>query len=391
MSALARAPYTFREVLHFFGGMKIRKSRLGCQLKAMYLKQTFVFKWKLAVILMGFYFVACMMKPANPSPRIQFGGWVTYWDFKRGMENSHQGKTVYRDIFLFSAQLNADGTPFVVNSKTIDYRSAIDQLKTSGVKTWMTFVNDVRNRDAKQSILKDPQLVHTILKDKTLRLKHRREIIDLALKYGVSGVDIDYENLLPEDRAYFSRFIAELSADLKKLNLSLSITVQPKTLNRPALKNSAMDWSEVCRHADRLQIMLYNLHGKKTAPGPLATIDWISDVLGYAKNQCKQESIVPILKVSGMHWKPNKVTAIHYGQVIALKNKHKSLLKRDKTSQVPFFSYKINGDSGVVYFEDATSLKIKIYQIHSLGFNKIVFWSLGRQDPQLASELKDFL
>jgi len=147
----------------------------------------------------------------------------------------------------------------------------------------MTFINDVRRNDDEQSILKDPKTVHNILKDKSSRQKHRREIVDLALEYSVAGVDIDYENLLPEDQANFSLFIEELSRDLKKRNLSLSVTVQPKTKLQAISGNSPVDWSEICRHTDRLQIMLYNLHNKKTKPGPFATVDWIFDVLEYCE------------------------------------------------------------------------------------------------------------
>jgi len=349
------------------------------------------YRWWPTVLVLSIFLIACSMRVMDAVPPIKFGGWVTYWDFKRGMETALKGNGIYRDIFLFSAQLDVDGTPIMVNSKGIDYRSAIGQLKNSGMQTWMTIVNDVKSIDGNKPILKDPQIVHNILKNKTLRLKHRREIIDLALKFGVSGIDIDYENLLPEDRVPFSRFISELSSELKKRDLSLSVTVQPKMRNRDNLGNAAMDWSEICRHADRLQIMLYNLHGKKNGPGPLATVDWISDVLRYAKSQCKFETIVPILKVSGMHWSPNKVTTVHYDQIVALKNTHQALLERETTSQVPFFSYKLNTGMGVVYFEDALSLKIKINHIFSMGFDKVVFWSLGRQDPHLASELREFL
>jgi len=349
------------------------------------------YRWQSAILALSIFLFVCSMRVVDAISPIKFGGWVTYWDFKRGIETTHKGKGIYRDIFLFSTQMDVDGTPIVVNSETIDYRSAIDQLNTSGIQTWMTYVNDVKSINGTKPILKDPKIVHHILKDTSLRLNHRREIIDLALKYRVSGVDIDYENLISEDRVHFSRFISELSSELKKRNLSLSITVQPKTKNQATLGNGAMDWHEICRHADRLQIMLYNLHEKKTRPGPLATVDWISDVLKYAKTQCKLETIVPILKVSGFHWGPKKVTSIHFDQIVTLKNTHKALLERETTSQVPFFSYKLNKDTGVVYFEDALSLKIKINRILSMGFDKVVFWSLGRQDPLLASELKKFL
>jgi len=123
----------------------------------------------------------------------------------------------------------------------------------------------------------------------------------------------------------------------------------------------------------------------------MATVGWISNVLQYAKSQCRAESIVPVLKVSGMNWKTNKVTAIHYDQAIALQNRHKTFFKREKTSEVPFFSYKTREDTGVVYYDDALSLNTKINQIVSMGFDKIVFWSLGRQDPALTEELKDYI
>lgn len=356
----------------------------------MFFKQTFTFKWKLAVAFIGLSLIACVVKTMANSQHIRFGGWVTYWDFNRGMNTAHQGKGIYGDIFLFSTQLDVDGTPIMVNSNAIDYHSAIDQLKASGFQTWMTFVNDVKSIDDDKSILKDPQMVHHILEDNTLRLRHRRNIIELALKYGVSGVDIDYENLLPEDRVHFSRFISELSNELKKRNLSLSVTVQPKTRDRPTLKNGAMDWSEICRHANRLQIMLYNLHNQKTRPGPVATQDWISSVLNYAKTKCDAKTIVPILKVSGMHWGPTKNEAIQYSRAMSLKSRHGAKLERETSGQVPFFSYPSNNKKGIIYFEDARSLKMKIKRIKTLGFKNIVFWSLGRQDPELTSQLKEF-
>jgi len=131
-------------------------------------------KWRPAVLVLGIFLMVSSMRMAKASPPIQFGGWVTYWDFKRGMESAHQGKTVYQDIFLFSTQLNADGTPFVVDPKTLDYRFAIDRLKRAGIKTWMTFVNDVKPIDAEQSILKDSKTVHSILKHQISNPPSRR-------------------------------------------------------------------------------------------------------------------------------------------------------------------------------------------------------------------------
>jgi spore germination protein YaaH len=346
--------------------------------------------WRPAVFVLGIFLIVCSTRTVEADSFIRFGGWVTYWDFKRGMQTVAKGTGSYQDIFLFSIQLNAEGTPIVVNSGAIDYKDAVFRLKVSGFKPWMTIVNDVQATDDNESILKDKNIVHNILTDDDSRRKHRQKIIALAESYGVSGVDIDYENLLPDDRIPFTRFISELSADLKKRNLSLSVTVQPKTPSRSTLGQGAMDWSAICRYADRLQIMLYNLHNPKTKPGPVATLPWISRVLSHAKSQCSLDTLVPVLKISGMHWNTHKNEAIQYDQAMKLKAKHGAQLERETISQVPFFSYQTNDESGMVYFEDAHSLKIKIERIQSLGFKKVMFWSFGRQDPQLTSQLKDF-
>jgi spore germination protein YaaH len=347
-------------------------------------------KWRLAVFALSILLIVGSIKTADADSSIQFGGWVTYWDFKRGMETVGRGTNRYRDVFLFSTQLNSEGTPVVVNSETIDYADAVERLKASGFKTWMTIVNDVQGSDGNKSILKDADIIHKILTNDALQRKHRRDIIQVAENYGVSGIDIDYENLLPEDRIPFTRFIADLSADLKKRNLSLSVTVQPKTRHRSGLNKGAMDWSEICQHADRLQIMLYNLHNPKTKPGPVATVDWLSKVLIHAKSRCATDTLVPVLKVSGMHWGSNGNTAIQFDRAMKLKSHHGTRLEREATSQVPFFSYRTNTANGIVYFEDAHSLKIKIERIQSLGFNKVMFWSFGRQDPRLKSLLNEF-
>lgn len=346
------------------------------------------YKWQTAAIALSIVLIACSLRTANADSFIQFGGWLTYWDFKRGMKTVNQGTGIFQDIFLFAVQLDSEGTPIVVNSDSIDYPAAVMSIKSSGMKPWMTVVNDVQDTDGKKSILKDANLVHKILTDDTSRHKHRQEIIALAENYGVSGVDIDYENLSPDDRLPFIRFISELSADLKKRNLSLSVTVQPKTQNRSPQGKDTMDWSEICRHTDRLQIMLYNLHTPKTQPGPVATLAWISKVLNHAKSQCEIKTIVPVLKISGMHWNTHKNEAIQYNRAMQLNTQHGAPLERESTSQVPFFSYQTNTGRGTVYFEDAHSLKIKIGRILELEFNKVMFWSFGRQDPELTNELK---
>ncbi len=66
---------------------------------------------------------------------------------------------------------------------------------------------------------------------------------------------------------------------------------------------------------------------------------------------------------------------------------HDAELRRHPVGAVPYFTYSEGDNNYIVYCEDARSLLAKITTIESLGFSKDVFWSLGRQDPELLDAL----
>ncbi len=311
---------------------------------------------------------------------LHLGGWITYWDFQPGMESLHRQPGALSDVFFFLAHLDADGRPVLVDP-TLPVEQAVARVKAIGGRPWLTIVNDVRS--GQDIALKDPQIVHNVLSNGDRRAAHRAAIMDLVSRYEMSGVDIDYENLWVRDREVFTTFIRELRADVHQKGVLLSVTVQPKTSERRSDGPGAADWAALCATADRLQIMLYNLHSRATGPGPMATGAWMRDVLSYAGSQCDRERIVPVLKVSGMRWGAGDVEGVPYDRAMALAQEHHAVIARDSEDHVPYFSYQVNGQTHTVYYEDAVSLHEKLSLLRSLGYRSVVLWSLGRQDPAL--------
>ncbi len=311
---------------------------------------------------------------------LQVGGWVTYWDFQPGLELLHRHPGALSDVFFFIAHLDTDGRPVLVDP-TLPVDQAVARVKANGGRPWLTIVNDIRSD--RGVALKDPQVVHDVLGSTDRRAAHRAAIIELVSQYGMSGVDIDYENLWARDRTLFTTFIRELAADARRRGVLLSVTVQPKLGERGSDGPGAADWGALCATVDRLQIMLYNLHSRATGPGPMATGRWIRGVLSYANSQCDPERIVPALKISGMRWADDTVEGVQYVQAMALVQEHSALISRDADDQVPHFSYQADGRSHTVYYEDAVSLREKLALIRSLGYRSVALWSLGRQDPAL--------
>lgn len=331
--------------------------------------------WFFLVLVLGTLALSCTRR--GP---LQVGGWITYWDFAPGLEQVDRQPRVLSDVLFFIAHLDADGRPVLVNP-ALPIDEAVGRVKAQGGRPWLTIVNDVASGQG--VVLKDPQVVHDLLSNDEQRAAHRAAILDLASRYGMTGVDIDYENLWARDRNLFTAFIRELAADAHRRGFLLSVTVQPKLGERRGDGPGATDWGALCATADRLQIMLYNLHSRSTGPGPMATGRWIRAVLGYAGSQCEQERIVPVLKVSGMRWGPGQVDGVAYDQAVALLQQHNASLSRDPDDRVPSFTYEVDGRPHTVYYEDAVSLREKLSLIESLGYRSALLWSLGRQDPAL--------
>ncbi len=309
------------------------------------------------------------------------GAWITYWDYPRGSLVLEQNAHLFDDVFFFSWALNSTGNPILVKKNKDDIQRTVAMLKHARTRSWLTIVNDVHYSTGR-NVLKDSKTIHQLLIDGKKRRLHRTELLQLVRSYGFEGIDIDYENLHPKLREPFTRFIRELAADLKRYNLKLSVTVQPKRGDSHSLGPGAMDWSALCRHVDRFQIMLYNLHNKHTGPGSMASTDWIREVMTYAQTKCGREKIVPVLKVSGMQWGPAKTTGIQFMSASQLLKQHGAVMQRQLLSVggAPYFTYRDEQGEHTVFYEDAKSLLEKVRLLRSLGFGKVVLWSLGQHD-----------
>jgi spore germination protein YaaH len=339
-----------------------------------------------AALLVLALLLACS-RATGPLPRVAWsvGGWAPYWDLAAGMAAVGPTRGHVSDVFLFVAQLDGSGDPVLARPEQ-EYARAAEAIRASGAAPWLTVVNDVVDASGRAT-LKDPDAVHAVLADPERRRRHRERVVALATGLGVSGVDLDYERLRAEDRDAFSALVAELRDDTRRAGLRLSVTVQPKAADTDASGAGAADWAALCRSVDRLQVMLYNEHSGRTAPGPLATPSWIDRILSYAEARCDRGKVVPALKVIGMEWSRDGTRDVPFAEAVELARAEGVSPRRDPDGEVPWFSYGPGGDR-TVYYEDARSLALKLDAVLRHGAGAVMLWSLGREDPALWEEVE---
>ncbi len=311
------------------------------------------------------------------------GGWIVPWDFEAGLQSVTRSGGLVDEVFLFAARFDSSGS-IVLDERKARWADAVRDAHAAGARVFLTIVNDVVKEGSSPPVLKDSDLVRAFLASPERSAAHRADIVSLAARLGVDGVDLDYENLPAGERDRFSSFVRALADELHARGLALSVTVQPKTGETTSRGPGAMDWRALCSAADRIQVMLYNQHNASTGPGPVAGIDWVRRVTDYGLKACPATSIVPVLKVSGMDWGPDRSSWLSFSEATELIARVKPRLRRDRQDRVPWFAYRTAEGRHVVYYEDASSLRAKADVLKGRGLSRIVLWSLGSEDPETA-------
>jgi hypothetical protein len=242
--------------------------------------------------------------PLIAATLLAVGGWIVPWQHDAGLAAVERARGGLGDVFLFAAQLDADGHP-VLDGSAEAWAGTIRRVHDRGARAWLTVVNDLVSAGT-SATLKDADIVHRLIADADARAAHSREIVALAKSLNVDGLDLDYENLPASERDAFTAFVGRLAADLHASELSLSVTVQPKRRETSSKGPGAADWRRICAVVDRMQVMLYNQHNAATGAGPIADLDWIGGIVDYGLDTCPASKLVPVVKVSGMDWGPAK-------------------------------------------------------------------------------------
>jgi spore germination protein YaaH len=111
------------------------------------------------------------------------------------------------------------------------------------------------------------------LKTPTLRSTVIHNIVSLVTTNHYPGLNIDFQQLQPSDRAALTAFMQQLARALPA-NTLVSMSVVPLTNKNGS--RSAYDYRALNGVVGAMVLMAYDLHGDGTPPGPVSPIDWVA-------------------------------------------------------------------------------------------------------------------
>lgn len=317
------------------------------------------------VILLGCNYNSQFAVNAVAKEPTQLSAWIAYWDLAAGEKDLVKIEKKLEKLSYFAAYFDRHDHLFIPQ----ELKDKKDELtkKKMQYETYLTFVNDKRNFSG-SIVMKDMEVLRRKFSSEALMDNHVDEIIALTLQGGYDGIEIDYEKVWKDEKIgqSFLVFADKLYTKALKNNLKLRIVLEP---NAPFSSSGFFKGPEYV-------VMLYNLYGLHSSPGPKANKEFIQKTVLRMKALPGEKSAA--FSTGGCLWGDNGdkrfLTEV---QAKNLAEKYSAEITRDEESQCIVFAYQDMGVTYQVWYADAETLNYWITISKVQGENNISLWRLG--------------
>ena len=230
----------------------------------------------------------------------------------------------------------------------------------------------------------DGNLLHQILKDPATRNAFIQQIADTLSFYHLSGINIDFEEVLEKTNEPLTAFQKELYETLHTGNMLVSMDVTPK--------NTDYDYTKLSAYNDYVILMAYDQYNNSTGPGPISAQKWIEDVVSWASDKIDPSKIILGVAGYGYSWSDGVIDPIPLTYFDAI-NKAQSVnakITYDNDSYNLHFNYNtIDSDDSTdvvhhqVWFTDAATTFNILRFSDEFPTAGTVLWRLGSEDPRI--------
>ncbi|KLU66382.1 putative sporulation-specific glycosylase YdhD [Desulfosporosinus acididurans] len=317
-------------------------------------------------ILMAAVFFITNSKNTSPKRSRSINGWIPYWNQATAITSVKNNPEVFNEIspFWYDASKNGDIKPLnnSEDPQIINYAQNKKLILTPLISNEFS-----------------SSLISAIVNDPVLMQNHIQNIVNIVISQNYSGIDLDYENVLPSDKKAFTLFVQKLANALHEKNKLLYVTLTSKTT---ATEHPGQDYKAIGEAADKVRIMAYDYSWSTSSPGPIAPVNWVNNVISYAISVINPNKIELGIPDYGYNWSGSKGIGINYLHAVNTAARYNSKVTIDPNSG-PHYTYSDKKGDHTVWFENESSIQPLLDLVNKYNLNGISIWSLGGEDPKI--------
>jgi spore germination protein YaaH len=294
--------------------------------------------------------------------------WTVYWHKEGVVEEIQLMKERIENVCYFAAYFNHKNELILPDETTEMFETIKKNFNQEKWTHYMTVVNDKVSEDQSTS-LKDTQLLYQLFSNEKIMNHHIQDILNLAIKNGYEGIEIDYEAIRMDLELWnlFIDFCNKLYEKADTKGLKLRVLLEPTT---PFEKLTFPEGPEYV-------MMCYNLYGMHSEAGPKANKAFIQQQIQQMKRLPGKKDFA--IATGGFDWSlDGTVTALTEIQAYSLAVEYSAQIIRDSESQTLVYQYedadKIQHE---VWYADSVTLNHWISVIEASGDYGVSIWRLG--------------
>lgn len=239
----------------------------------------------------------------------------------------------------------------------------------------------------------DASLTHRILSNSSMRTTAINNLLAIVKKYSLDGLNIDFENVVPEDRASLTAFIKELSSKLHANGSTLAVNVSP---------DLGTDWTDAFNYyalgqsADYIILMGYDEHynGSPEA-GSNSSLPYVANGLNILLQEVPNEKVILGLPLYNKDWSVGTQGNIISTDFISLLEQNNRILAH---SARPIWDSKLgqytvkytkNGIAHYIWVEDGRSLSGKYELAIHESLAGFAYWYVGSEGSDIWASLSN--
>lgn len=218
-------------------------------------------------------------------------------------------------------------------------------------------------------------------------------LVNTAVKRNYDGFDLNFELGKPAGQAAFASFVDELAKRLHARGKRLSVTLKAAD-SSVAEAREIFDYSRLGKTAvDRFKIMMYdhNFDAGMNVPGPIGEYAWIEASLKYMIGRGLPAGKIQI----GLHnyaWVWRQDAAGTYTMQFPFSTysavqAQSTEMQWNTEAREAWSAYQTGGQQYLAYVGDARSVGERLSLIRKYGLAGVTFWTLGREDERIYSNL----
>ena len=308
---------------------------------------------------------------SSAHPDMRLSAWSASWDMKSGMQEYAGMKERLESLSYFAAYFNAKDQ--LVVPPEVQAARAETRKQGKGPLAYLTIVNDWEKAPGKATE-KDLDVLRRVLANDASVDRHIAEILALAKAGAYDGIEIDYERFWKDEQLtqHFLDFTYRLSRAAIGANLKLRIVLEPSVPFKAGF----------CQ-GPQYVVMLYNLYGTHSGPGPKADGSFILKTLQSMEALPEDRAVA--FATGGCQWERGGILGlgtvskrfIDEKEAAMLQQKYQAKVDRDPDSAAVFFDYEKDGHRYTVWYADSETLNAWISLAANNGIQQVSLWRLG--------------